>query len=58
MAYIDEDGTTTFVGSLPDAEEQGEPVAIYGPDGQRRSRMQRGVNIVRYADGTTKKVQY
>ena len=58
VAYVDEDGNTTFVGSLPDAQEQGEPVAIYGPDGQRRSRMQRGVNIVRYADGTTKKVQY
>ena len=58
VAYVDEDGTTTYVGSLPDEQEQGEPVAIYGPDGQRRSRMQRGLNIVRYADGTTKKVQY
>ncbi|MBO4613207.1 MAG: hypothetical protein J5671_08600 [Bacteroidaceae bacterium] len=58
VAYVDEDGTTTYVGSLPDDSSEGEPVTIYGPDGQRRSRMQRGVNIVRYADGTTKKVQY
>lgn len=57
VAYVDEDGTATFIGSLPEDDLQGEPVAIYGPDGQRRSKMQRGVNIVRYADGTTKKVQ-
>ena len=58
VAYVDEDGTATFIGSLPEDDLQGEPVAIYGPDGQRRSKMQRGVNIVRYCDGTTKKVQY
>ena len=58
VAYVDEDGTATFIGSLPQDGEQGEPVAVYGPDGQRRNRMQRGVNIVRYADGTTRKVQY
>lgn len=57
VAYVDEDGTATFIGSLPEDDLQGEPVAIYGPDGQRRSKMQRGVNIVRYSDGTTKKVQ-
>ena len=58
VAYVNTDGTTTFIGSLPEEDLQGEPVAIYGPDGQRRNRMQRGVNIVRYADGTTRKVQY
>ncbi len=58
VAYVDTDGTTTFIGSLPEEDLQGEPVAIYGPDGQRRSKMQRGVNIVRFADGTTRKVQY
>lgn len=57
VAYVDEDGTATFIGSLPEEDQQGEPVAIYGPDGQRRSKMQRGVNIVRYSDGTTRKVQ-
>lgn len=58
VAYVNTDGTTTFIGSLPEEDLQGEPVAIYGPDGQRRSKMQRGVNIVRFADGTTRKVQY
>lgn len=58
VAYVDEDGTATFIGSLPQDGEQGEPVAVYGPDGQRRNGLQRGVNIVRYADGTTRKVQY
>ena len=58
VAYVDTDGTTTFIGSLPEEDLQGEPVAIYGPDGQHRSKMQRGVNIVRFADGTTRKVQY
>ena len=58
VAYIDENGTTTYVGELIDGRLEAEPVAIYGPDGKRRSQMQRGVNIVRYADGTTKKVRY
>ena len=57
VAYVDEDGTATFIGSLPEEDLQGEPVTIYGPDGQRRSKMQRGVNIVRYSNGTTRKVQ-
>ena len=60
VAYVDTDGTTTVVeGFYPDTHDsQGEPVAIYGPDGQRRSRLQRGVNIVRYSDGGVKRVQY
>jgi hypothetical protein len=58
VAYVDEDGTATFIGSLPEDDLKGEPVAIYGPNGQRRSKMQRGVNIVRYADGTTRKINY
>lgn len=56
VAYVDEEGIATFIDFLPE-DGEGEPVAIYGPDGQRRSQMQRGVNIVRYADGTTRKVQ-
>ena len=56
---MDEDGTATFIDELPEDDGvQEETVAVYGPDGQRRNRMQRGVNIVRFADGTTRKVQY
>ena len=33
-----------------------EPVAIYNLDGIRRSTLQHGLNIVKYADGTTRKV--
>lgn len=59
VAYVDEDGTATFIDGLPEDDGvQEETVAVYGPDGQRRNRMQRGVNIVRFADGTTRKVQY
>ena len=59
VAYVDTDGTTTFIEGLTlEAEDnQQAPMAIYGPDGQRRSRMQRGVNIVRYKDGTVRKIQ-
>ena len=32
------------------------PVAIYTMDGQRHARMQRGVNILRMADGSVRKV--
>lgn len=32
------------------------PDAYYGIDGQRRTRLSKGVNIVRYPDGKTKKV--
>jgi len=30
--------------------------AIFGLDGKRRARQERGVNIVRYSDGTTRKI--
>jgi hypothetical protein len=57
MACVDEDGTVTLIGG-PSADGTAEaPVAIYGPDGKRRSRLQPGVNIVRQADGTVRKVQ-
>ena len=61
VAYVDEDGKTTYVNSLPPGEADGEDAvieAIYGPDGKPRSRMQRGMNIVRYADGTSRKVMF
>jgi hypothetical protein len=32
------------------------PSAIYGLDGRRQSRVQRGVNIIRMSDGTIRKV--
>lgn len=57
LACVDEDGTVTLIGG-PSADGTAEaPVAIYGPDGKRRSRLQPGVNIVRQADGTVRKVQ-
>ena len=56
VAYVDEDGTTTYIDSLFEGQQEKAPEAIYGPDGQRRAKMQRGVNIVRYSDGTTRKV--
>ena len=60
MAYVDEDGKTTYVNSLPGEADCEAAVieAIYGPDGKPRSRMQRGMNIVRYADGTSRKVMF
>lgn len=60
-AYVDPDGTITYIDSPTTdvvGEAQQKPVAIYGSDGQRRPHMQRGLNIVRYADGTTRKVMY
>jgi len=58
VAYVDTDGTTTVVDDLPfDNDADAQHIAIYGPDGKRRSRLQPGVNIVRQADGTVRKVQ-
>lgn len=59
-AYVDSDGTTTFVDSLPDESEvygiEDKTAAIYGLDGTRRAALKPGVNIVRYANGQTRKV--
>lgn len=38
------------------AKAANEPVAYYSLGGARLSKMQNGVNIVRYADGTTRKI--
>lgn len=58
VAYVDTDGTTTVVDDLPfDNDADAQHIAIYGPDGKRRSRLQPGVNIVRYKDGTVRKIQ-
>ena len=47
----DEDGIST-VGPLM----QNIPCAIYTVDGQRQNQLQRGINIIRFTDGTIKKV--
>lgn len=39
------------------ASEDRTPVAYYTPDGQRLQRPRKGVNIVRYSDGTTQKIE-
>jgi hypothetical protein len=35
---------------------QAEPVAYYSISGTRQNALQKGINIVRYADGTARKV--
>ena len=57
VAYVDTDGTTTYIDSSMAENSSSGPTAIYGPDGKRRSRLQPGVNIVRYKDGTVRKIQ-
>lgn len=37
-------------------QQQAAPAGIYSVDGQRRARVQRGLNILRMSDGTTRKV--
>lgn len=32
--------------------------AIYTPDGRKHATLQRGINIVRWSDGTTRKIRY
>ena len=51
-------GTTapTAVESLTAEEGQVPAAAIYSIDGRRQSRLQRGINIVRRADGTVTKI--
>ena len=46
----------TAIRTVSDASASTMPVAIYTPDGKRQPRLQPGVNIVRMADGTTRKV--
>lgn len=55
IAVEETDGTVTWIGRL-EADGQLTPMSIYSPDGLRQSKLQRGVNIVRKADGTTQKV--
>ncbi len=49
----DGDGTTGIDGAETEAAEV---VAVFSIDGRRQNALQRGVNIVKMSDGTTKKV--
>ena len=49
------DGTTAGVSGVADTE-QSKPVAYYSIDGRRLPVAQKGLNIVKFADGTTRKV--
>ncbi|MBQ9362657.1 MAG: DUF4465 domain-containing protein, partial [Bacteroidaceae bacterium] len=50
-----EDPLLTFI-SLTKTRRTAEPVAIYSASGMQQNELRPGVNIVKYADGTTKKV--
>ena len=41
---------------LTKVQRSAEPVAIYSANGMQQSELRLGVNIVKYADGTTKKI--
>ena len=45
-----------LVGLRQVTSEKGQVTSIYGLDGRRRARQERGVNIVRYSDGTSRKI--
>lgn len=49
-------GDATGVDNVETAGEAATVTAVYGIAGERRARMERGVNIVRMSDGTTRKV--
>lgn len=49
-------GDATGVDNVETAGEAATVAAVYGIAGERRARMERGVNIVRMSDGTTRKV--
>lgn len=55
VALTDNDPKPTSVNSLK-TEEKATPVATYSIDGRRLSQPQRGLNIIRMSDGSTKKV--
>lgn len=49
-------GDATGMDNVETAGEAATVTAVYGIAGERRARMERGVNIVRMSDGTTRKV--
>ena len=52
--FIDND--VTAINRIYDDEAEGRIVGIYDLNGRKLERLQRGINIVRMSDGTTKKV--
>ncbi len=54
VAILDEWGDVTYIGELKDDAIQ--PERIYTPNGVQHSTLQRGINIVRTADGSVYKV--
>ena len=50
------DGAYTDIQSVSSKTTQAHPVAYYGVDGKQLSTPSAGLNIVKYSDGTVKKV--
>lgn len=48
--------STTSIGSAVKSDVEKSPNAYYSIDGQRLSTPRKGINIIRFSDGTTKKV--
>lgn len=57
-AYLDEDEADAILELIRNQQEEMADQQIYDLQGRRLSRTQRGVNIIRQKDGTTKKVKY
>ena len=55
VTLVGNDDISTAVGQL-DSDQQATPVAVYNAAGMRVPAMQRGLNIVKFSDGTTRKV--
>jgi hypothetical protein len=55
--FFKEEKDLTAINSVyADAEKKGEVIGIYDLNGTKKQSMQRGLNIIRMSDGTTKKV--
>ena len=57
-AYLDEDEADAILELIRNQQEEMADQQIYDLQGRKLSRTQRGVNIIRQKDGTTKKVKY
>ncbi|MBR1655582.1 MAG: leucine-rich repeat domain-containing protein [Prevotella sp.] len=54
--FFIEESDVTAINRIYDDEAEGRIVGIYDLNGRKFERLQRGMNIVRMSDGTTKKV--
>ena len=54
--FLIEESDVTAINRIYDDEAEGRIVGIYDLNGRKLERLQRGMNIVRMSDGTTKKV--